>query len=257
MKKILSAVFAGLMLASIGASVQAASDAKHPKDLSWGFEGFTGTYDRGALQRGFQVYKEVCSACHGVKYIAFRNLMEIGFSEEEAKAIAAQYIVAGDLDEYGEPTERDGKLFDYIPSPQPNDIAARAANNGALPPDLSLMVKARANGADYVYSLLTGYEDGHEVAPGMSYNPYFAGGEIAMGQPLFDDQVLYADGTEASLEQMSKDVVVFLTWAAEPTLEERKKIGFKVMSFLLVLTILLYFSNKKVWAGLKGRKKED
>jgi len=257
MTKILLAVFASLMMLSASTSVQAASESKQPKDLSWGFEGFTGTYDRGALQRGFQVYKEVCSACHGIKYIAFRNLMEIGFSEEEAKAIAAGYIVAGDLDEYGDPTERAGKLFDYIPSPQPNDIAARAANNGALPPDLSLIIKARANGADYLYSLLTGYEDGHEVAPGMNYNPYFPGGEIAMGQPLFDDQVMYADGTEASLEQMSQDVVVFLAWAAEPTLEARHKAGFKVISFLLVLTILLYFSNKKVWAGIKGKKKED
>lgn len=256
MKKILSAVFASLLLASIGTSVQAAGEVKKPKDVSWGFEGFTGTYDRAALQRGFQVYKEVCAACHGVKFIAFRNLMEIGFSEEEAKALAAQYIVAGELDQYGEPTERPGKLFDYIPTPYPNDIAARAANNGAFPPDLSLMVKARPNGADYVYSLLTGYEDGHDVAPGMSYNPYFAGSQIAMGQPLFDDQVLYADGTEASLERMSKDVVEFLTWAAEPTLEERKKAGFKVMSFLLVLTILLYFSNKKVWASVKGRKED-
>ena len=256
MKKFLSAIFASLMLASVGTSVQAAGEVKAPKDISWGFEGFTGTYDRGALQRGFQVYKEVCSACHGVKFIAFRNLMEIGFSEEEAKAIAAGYIVEGDLDSYGDPTERVGKLFDYIPSPYANDIAARASNNGAFPPDLSLMVKARKNGADYLYSLLTGYEDGHEVAPGMSYNPYFAGSQIAMGQPLFDDQVLYADGTEASLEQMSKDVVVFLAWAAEPTMEERKKAGFKVMSFLLVLTILLYFSNKKVWSGIKGRKKD-
>jgi ubiquinol-cytochrome c reductase cytochrome c1 subunit len=256
MKKILSVVFAGLLLASIGASVQAAGDVKKPKDISWGFEGFTGTYDRGALQRGFQVYKEVCSACHGVKFIAFRNLLEIGFSEEEAKAIAAEYIVAGDLDQYGDETERPAKLFDYFPSPHANDLAARAANNGALPPDLSLMIKARANGADYLYSLLTGYEDGHEVASGMSYNPYFAGRQIAMGQPLFDDHVSYADGTEASLEQMSRDVVVFLAWTAEPTMEARKRAGFKVMSFLLVLTILLYFSNKKVWAGLKGKKKD-
>lgn len=256
MKKIISAIFVSILVVAVSTPAQAASDAKAPKDLSWGFEGMTGMYDRGALQRGFQIYKEVCSACHGVEYIAFRNLTEIGFSEAEAKAIAAQYIVPGDVDEYGDPTERAGKLFDYIPSPFANDNAARASNNGALPPDLSLMVKARANGADYVYSLLTGYSDDHEVAPGMSYNPYFAGGEIAMGQPLFDDHVLYADGTEASLEQMSKDVVEFLTWAAEPTLEHRHRAGFKVISFLLVLTILLYFSNKKVWRNVKA-KKED
>lgn len=254
MKKIILAVFVNLVLVSVGINAQAAGDAKAPKDVSWSFEGPLGMYDRGELQRGFQIYKEVCSACHGLKYIAFRNLSEIGFSDDEVSALAASYIVEGELDSFGDATERPGKAFDYIPSPFPNDNAARASNNGALPPDLSLLVKARPNGADYIYSLLTGYEDGHEVSSGMSYNPYFAGGEIAMGQPLFADQVVYADGTEASLEQMSKDVVVFLAWAAEPTLEARHKAGFKVMIFLGLLSLLLYFSNRKVWAGLKNKE---
>lgn len=256
MKKIILTVFTSLVLVSVGFGAQAASEAKAPKDVSWSFEGMTGMYDIASMQRGFQIYKEVCSACHGVKYIAFRNLAEIGFSSEEVDAIAAGYIVEGDVDEFGDATERPAKPFDYIPSPYANDNAARASNNGALPPDLSLMIKARPNGADYVYSLLTGYEDGHEVAAGMSYNPYFAGGAIAMGQPLFADQVLYADGTDASLEQMSKDVVTFLAWAAEPTLNHRHEAGFKVMIFLGLLALLLFISNRKVWMGVKGNKED-
>jgi len=256
MKMTMKTLFAGLAFAAVAVTSQAsfaAGDAKAPKDVDWSFEGAFGTYDRASAQRGLQIYKEVCAACHGLKYVAFRTLGDLGFSEAQVKALAAQVTVPGDLDEYGEPTTRPGAPSDKFPSPFANDIAARAAMNGALPPDLSLMIKARPHGADYVYSLLTGYDDSHEAAPGMNYNPYFAGSQIAMAQPLYDDQVEYADGTPATMEQMSKDVVTFLAWAAEPKLEDRHSAGYKVLAFLLVLTVLLYFSNRKVWASMKKK----
>ncbi len=235
----------------------AAGDSVDLRQQNWSFNGVFGKYDRASAQRGFQVYREVCSACHGLKYVAFRNLTEIGFPENMAKAIAAEYTVEDGPDDFGDMFERPGKLSDYLPSPFANENAARASNGGALPPDLSLITKARPHGPDYLYSILTGYKDapaGFELASGMSYNTYFKGQAIAMPVPLFDEQVEYMDGTQASVEQMSQDLVMFLQWTAEPKLEERHEAGFKVMTFLILLTGLTYLVNKRVWAPIKDKK---
>ena len=226
------------------------------KKVDWSFDGMFGQFDRQSLQRGFQVYKEVCSACHGIKRISFRNLEEIGFSIEEVQELADDYRYP-DWDEDGEATERVGLPTDYFPDPFANDKAAAAANNGKAPPDLSLMVKARFDGANYMHSILTGYEDapeGVELGTTMSYNPYFTSGEgkILMPPPLVQDgQVTYSDGTEATIEQMSKDVVNFLQWCAEPEMEDRKAIGIKVLIFLLAFTVFFYFAKKNIWSDIK------
>jgi ubiquinol-cytochrome c reductase cytochrome c1 subunit len=205
------------------------------------------------MQRGLQVYREVCSGCHGLKYIAFRNLLEIGLNEDQAKAIAAEYTVMDGPNNEGDMFERAGKLSDYMPSPFDNEKAARASNNGAMPPDLSLIVKARPGAENYIYSLLTGYTDapsGVTVADGMNYNPYYPGHQIAMAPPLDDESVDYIDGTKNSRDQIAKDVVTFLAWAAEPTLEARKKMGVKVVLYLFLLTIVLYLVKRRVWADV-------
>jgi ubiquinol-cytochrome c reductase cytochrome c1 subunit len=210
-----------------------------------------GTFDRAAAQRGFQVYREVCSACHSVDYLAFRNLTALGFSADEVAAVAAEYTVTDGPDDTGEMFERPARPADPIPPPYPNPEAARAANGGALPPDLSLITKARAGGADYVYSLMVGYGEapaGEAPREGLNYNNYFPGHWIAMPPPLSDGQVSYTDGTEATVPQMAEDVATFLTWAGEPTLEQRKQSGLKVMLFLIVLTGLTYATMRKVWA---------
>ena len=228
----------------------AAGPGLSPIDRHWHHEGLFGTFDRAAVQRGFQVYREICQGCHALKYVAFRHLMNVGFSEEQARAIAAEYTVTDGPNDEGEMFERPGRLSDTIPPPFPNDAAARAANGGAYPPSLTLITKARANGDDYLYSLLVGYQDDHEAPPGQYYNAYFPGNFIAMPQPLHEGMVTYADGTEATIEQMSADVTQFLAWAAEPTLEERKQTGVKTMLFLIVLTGLLYATKRKVWADV-------
>ncbi|MDE0725486.1 MAG: cytochrome c1 [Alphaproteobacteria bacterium] len=246
----LIAAFAALLLSP---DAFAASDVADPKEINWNHGGAFGTFDRSAVQRGLQVYREVCSGCHGLKYIAFRNLLEIGLNEDQAKAIAAEYTVMDGPNNEGDMFERAGKLSDYMPSPFDNEKAARASNNGALPPDLSLIVKARAGAENYIYSLLTGYSDapsGVTVADGMSYNPYFPGHQIAMGPPIDDEVVDYIDGTKNSREQIAKDVVTFLAWAAEPTLEVRKKMGVKVVLYLILLTIVLYLVKRRVWADV-------
>lgn len=238
------------------------TEAEPPKHAGWSFNGPFGTYDRAALQRGFQVYKEVCAACHSLDRVAIRTLAQPGgpgFTEAEVRAIAASYMVpAGPneqgqtVDDKGQPLMRAATPADSFPPPFPNEKAARAANNGAAPPDLSLMVKAREGGADYVYSLLTGFGKapaGEKMAPGMYYNVYFPGRQIAMPPPLTDDRVMYADGTKATVDQEAKDVVTFLTWAAEPKMEERKESGFGVMIFLLAFAGFLYLSYRKIWHG--------
>jgi ubiquinol-cytochrome c reductase cytochrome c1 subunit len=245
-----------IMAAGLSAPASAAGDAKHPAEIDWQFDGLFGTYDRNALRRGFQVYKEVCASCHSLNQIAFRNLSQEGgpeFSDAEVKAIAREYIVEDGPDDYGDMFERDALPRDKFPSPYPNENAARAANGGAYPPDLSLITKARGGGADYIHALLSGYDDapeGVEMRAGLYYNPYMPGGKIAMPAPLLEELVEYSDATQASVEQMSMDVTHFLNWTAEPELEQRKRIGFMVLIYLTIFAGLMFFSMRKIWADL-------
>ena len=227
---------------------------------SWSFDGFFGKFDRASLQRGYQVYKEVCASCHSMKQLSYRNLGEQGgpeFTEAEVKAIASQYEVSDGPNAEGEMFTRKGKPSDKFKSPYPNENASRAANGGAYPPDMSVLVKARPGGADYIYSLLMGYEekvpDNIKLEEGVYYNKYMPGNKIRMAKPLSEGSVGYSDGTKATQEQLSKDVVTFLTWAAEPHLEARKKLGFKSVIFLLILTILVYLVKKKIWLRVEPK----
>lgn len=230
----------------------AADEAPTPPAQDWSFDGVFGTFDRAAAQRGLQVYLEVCSFCHGLEYVAYRNLEGIGFSEAEVEAIAQNFFVMDGPDEFGDMFERAALPQDRFVSPFPNEQAARSANNNAYPPDLSLMVEARASGADYLYALLTGYVDpppeGVELGPGMNYNEYFPGHQIAMPNMLFDGGVLYTDGTEATVSQMARDVTYFLAWASEPNLEDRLNTGRGVIIYLLIFAGLLYAVKRKIWA---------
>ncbi|MDB1134975.1 cytochrome c1 [Candidatus Anaplasma sp. TIGMIC] len=216
----------------------------------WKFSGIFGTFDRPAVQRGYQVYREVCSSCHSMRKIAFRNLREIGFSEAEVKAIAGSYTVTDGPNESGDMFERPGIPSDYFPSPFPNREAAAASNNGAYPPDLSLIIKARHSGPDYVYRLLTGYKGTEADENGLYSNSAFPGGRIAMAPPLSDDLVSYLDGTSSKVENMAFDVVNFLQWAAEPEMESRKKLGIKVVVSLMIGTVLVFIVNKRLWSVL-------
>ena len=240
---------AGLLTFASGPAL-AAAGAK-PEARDWSFHGMFGTYDRGALQRGFQIYREVCAACHSMSLVAYRNLTGIGLSEDQIKAVAAEYEVTDGPNEEGEMYSRPAKPSDRFVAPFANDNAARASNNGALPPDLSLMAKARKGGPDYLYALLTGYKEespeGVTLMEGMQYNLYFTGNQIAMAPPLADDAVEYQDGTKPTLAQLAQDVTTFLNWAAEPELEERKRMGIKVLLFLIVLTAMMYALKRQVW----------
>lgn len=247
-----------------------------PELESWTFAGFFGRFDQTQLQRGFQVYREVCAACHGLKYVPFRSLGQEGgphFTDAEVRALAAEYQITDGPDQFGDMFERPGIPSDYLPSPFPNEQAAAAANGGAAPPDLSLMAKARGvsrglqwtaldfftqyqeGGPDYIHALLTGYREpppGTELSPGTYYNPYFvAGSTLAMAPPLSDGLVTYADGSPETVDQYSRDVSAFLMWAAEPHLVERKRIGYQVFIFLIVFAGLMYFTKKKVWSSVK------
>ncbi len=248
---------------------------EHPKHVHWSFAGPFGHWDLAQLQRGFKIYHEVCSACHAMKLVAYRNLQELGFSEAQVKAYIAENEIEVDAEpnEDGEVEKRAAKPSDLFVPPFENDEAAKANNNGALPPDFSLLAKARApergfpnfvfdvftmyaeNGPDYIYSLLTGYQEapaGVKVEDGTHYNPYFiAGPALAMAAPLSDGQVTYDDGSPETLDQYSKDISAFMMWAAEPKLVERKSLGFKVMIFLLVFAGLMYFTKKKIWSDVK------
>jgi ubiquinol-cytochrome c reductase cytochrome c1 subunit len=261
------------MIAYIGERPQETNEHRfhlHPKHVSFSFDGPFGKFDRQQLQRGFQVYKEVCAACHGLNYVAFRNLEDIGYTEAEVKAIATQWQieVPSINEETGEPATRKAIPADRFPNPYPNEVAARAANNNAAPPDLSLITKARHNGPAYTYSLLTGYANAQtyrnekgeplpaEVRPGpnLHFNPYFPNLNLAMPPPITSDgQVTYADGTPATRDQMAKDVSAFLTWTAEPFLENRHRAGIAIMIFLLIATVLSYLAYKNVWANAKRR----
>jgi len=236
------------------APAHAAGEAIAIPDRKFSFDGVFGTYDRASAQRGFQVYKEVCAACHGMRLVAYRNLRELGLTEAQVAAIASQFEIKDGPNDEGQMFERPGRPADRFRSPFPNDAAARAANNGALPPDLSVMTKARAGGADYLFALLTGYEDpppGVTVMDGMHFNRYYPGNQIAMGAPLNPDQVDYADGTSATVEQMAHDVSTFLQWAAEPELEQRRALGVKIIIFLTILAGLTYAVKRKIWADVE------
>jgi ubiquinol-cytochrome c reductase cytochrome c1 subunit len=243
---------------------------KHPHNMEWSFSGPLGNYDRGQLQRGLKVYKEVCSACHSLDLVAFRTLTDLGYSEDQVKTFAAEYEIEAGPDNDGNMYMRPGIPSDYFPAPFANAEQAAASNNGAAPPDLSLMAKARGitrgfptfvfdmftqyqeGGPDYIYSLLTGYEEapeGVEVPAGGHYNPYFANAAaLAMAPPLSDGIVTYEDGSPETLDQYAKDISAFLMWTAEPKLEARKQTGLTVMAFLVILTVLVYLTKKSIYA---------
>lgn len=250
---ICAALALSALLSLPGATPCAAEETPSPPRQEWPFYGVFGTYDRASAQRGFQVYKEVCSACHPVKHLYFRDLSDLGYSEDEVKAVAGSYQVTNEeANDQGEMYQRPGRPSDRIPGPFPNDQAARAANNGALPPDLSMIVKAREGGPDFIYALLNGYKEppaGFNLLPGMYYNEYFPGHQIAMPPPLNDGAVTFSEGTPATVPQMSHDVVTFLTWAAEPNLEPRHRAGFKVVLFLLIAAGIFYAAKRKIWAA--------
>ena len=242
------------LIFSSSLSYGAGEKLDYPK-LDWSFLGLTGTFDRASQQRGLQVYKEVCSGCHGLRLLAYRNLKAIGYNDDEIKAFASENSVDS-FNEDGEVVEREARPSDKFVSPYPNEQAARAANGGAYPPDLSLIIKARSDGANYLHALLTGYVDApaeQKVPDGMYFNKYYPGKLIGMPQPLYEDGVEYADGTKATPDQMAKDVTAFLAWASEPEMEDRKRLGISVILFLLVLTILSYLAMKQIWAPIKNR----
>ena len=232
---------------------------KTPKHVEFAHAGVFGKWDKAQLQRGLKVYKEVCSACHSLRLVSFGDLTDIGYSEEQAKALAASMTVPDLNPDTGEADSRPGTLADKFPSPYPNDIAARAANNNAVPPDLSLMTKARHHGDAYVYSLLSGYTavpaalpEANRPGKGLHYNPYFANLNLAMAKPLSDGQVEFDDGSPNTVDAMAKDVSAFLTWTAEPKMMERKGVGLAALIFLLIATTLAYMSYRTIWAEKKG-----
>ena len=237
------------------AAGDAATAALKPQQISWQFDGLFGKFDYRSIQRGFQVYREVCSSCHSLKLASYRNLQQVGFSEDEVKQIAAEYLVKDGPDDNGEIFLRPGLPSDRFVSPYANENAARLANGGAYPPDLSLIVKARMDGANYLYSLLTGYEkapDDFNLTEGKYYNPYFEGRQIAMPSPIGDDELVeYQDGLLATKEQMTYDVVNFLQFVAEPEMEQRKSIGIKTLIFLAILIVLFALAKRQVWKSVK------
>jgi len=247
---------AGAVACFASAAALASDDAMHPGQYPWDFAGPLSAFDKASVRRGFQVYKEVCASCHSLDRIAFRNLVNVSHTELQAKAIAATYDVVDGPNDQGEMFERPGKLSDYIPSPYANEEAARAANNGAYPPDLSLITKARHDGANYVFSLLTGYKEspaGVTLREGMHWNPYFPGGAIGMPPPIQDECVEFEDGTPATASQCAKDVVTFLSWAAEPEQDDRKQMGFKFVGGMLAAVALTAYYKRFRWGPVKTR----
>ena len=249
-------IFSLFFLLSLTHQANSAGEKIELINQDWTFKGLTGKFDRASLQRGYQVYKEVCSGCHSMRLLSYRNLSEPGgpeFTVQEVKNIASNDEVTDGPDEQGEMFTRPGRPSDKFVSPYPNVQAATAANGGAYPPDMSVLVKSRKGGADYIYSVLMGYTEppaGMKLDDGVYYNKYMEGNKIKMSQPLLDDIVSYADGTKATEAQMAKDVTTFLTWAAEPHLEARHKLGLRVIIFLLILTVLVYFSMKRIWSRI-------
>ena len=258
MKNFLRIFYLIILLAGVSHNIKAAEKVEYLK-TDWSFKGLFGKFDRGALQRGYQVYTEVCSSCHSMKYLSYRNLGEKGgpeFSEQQVKAIAASFEVKDGPNADGEMFTRPGKPSDKFVMPYDNVKAAQAANGGAYPPDMSVLVKARGGGVDYIYSLLLGYEDppmGFVLDEGVYYNKFMYGNKIKMSSPLSEGIIEYSDGTEATIKQMSKDVTTFLMWAAEPHLESRHRMGFKAIIYLIILTILVYFSMKRIWSRIETK----
>ena len=257
MKKIFK-LFSIIILLSLNSYSAISAEKVEYLKTDWSFKGLFGKFDRASLQRGYQVYTEVCAACHSMKYLSYRNLSEKGgpeFSVAQAKAIAASFEVTDGPNSDGEMFTRPGKLSDKFVMPYENVKAAEAANGGAYPPDMSVLVKARGGGVDYIYSLLQGYEEapsGMTLDDGVHYNKYIYGNKIKMSAPLSDGIIEYSDGTNASVEQMSKDETTFLMWAAEPSLEARHQMGFKAIVYLIILTILVYFSMKRIWSRVES-----
>ena len=257
MRKVLIISLAILLSLSIQLKINSAEKVELMK-TDWTFKGLLGKFDRASLQRGYQVYTEVCAACHSMKYISYRNLMEKGgpeFSEAQVKAIAASFDVTDGPNADGEMFSRPARLSDKFPMPYPNEKAAQAANGGAYPPDMSVLAKARKGGVDYLYSVLLGYEDppaGVTLDEGVYYNKFMYGNNIKMPKVLEDDLIEYNDGTLVTEEQMAKDVVTFLMWSAEPHLETRHKMGFRAIIYLIILTVLVYFSMKKIWSRIES-----
>ena len=242
-----------LSVTGLQAPAFAAGDAPHPEHQDWSFNGMFGTYDKAALQRGLKVYQQVCSACHSMHHLSYRNLTALGYTEDQVANLASQFTVSDGPNDEGEMFDRPAIPSDRFVSPYPNENAAKYANNGAMPPDLSLMAKARHGGADYIYALLTGYtapEHGVEVPEGKYYNKYFPGHVISMAQPLSDGMIAYEDGSPDTMDQYAKDVSHFLTWAADPYMEDRKRIGVRVLLFLIAFAGIMYAVKKKVWSEL-------
>jgi ubiquinol-cytochrome c reductase cytochrome c1 subunit len=252
-----------IFISTVSFSVHSEETNKNYVKTNWSFKGIFGTFDRASLQRGYQVYQEVCSGCHSAQHLSYRNLSEKGgpeFSVEEAKAIAAQFEVEDGPNSDGEMFTRLGRLSDKFVKPYPNVEASTAANGGAYPPDMSVLAKARKGGADYIYSLLLGYEEaptGFELDEGVYYNKYMSGNRIKMLAPLSDGLVEYSDGTQSTTAQMAKDVTTFLVWAAEPHLESQHRMGFKVIIYLIILLTLVYMSKQKVWSRFGSKVEEE
>ena len=257
--RILRSLILFLLISIFPINLIAAERTHELLNPGWSFKGFFGKFDRASLQRGYQVYTEVCAACHSMKYLSYRNLYEPGgpeFSKEQAKIIASQFELTDGPNSDGEMFTRAARLSDNFVGPYENVQAATAANGGAYPPDMSVLVKARKGGADYIYSLLLGYEEppeGITLDDGVYYNKYMAGNKIKMSNPLSEDIVTYLDGTKATEEQMAKDVTSFLAWSAEPHLEARHKIGFRALVYLFIMTVLVYFSMKKLWSRIESK----
>lgn len=221
---------------------------------NWSSDGPLGTYDKGSMQRGLHVYRNVCASCHGLKRVNFRNLVDLGYTQAQIKTIAAEYTVEDGPNDEGEMFDRPGRPSDNFASPFANKQAAKYANNGAFPPDLSLITKARAGGADYIFGLMTGYDhapEGSDLSDTQHWNKYMSGNVIAMAPPLSDGQVAYEDGSPETVDQYARDVAHFLTWAAEPEMEQRKRMGIKVVLYLLIFTGVMYAVKRKIWANVK------
>lgn len=262
-KKMAAGVAASVVVGGIGvtyalnADLLASDHGVHPAHHPWFHKGMFNTVDHGSVRRGYEVYKQVCAACHSMKYTYYRHLVGVSHTEEEAKAEAAEILVTDGPNDQGEMYQRPGKLADSFPNPYPNDEAAKAANNGAMPPDLSLITMARNGGADYIYSLITGYCDvpaGVEVKEGLHYNPYFNGAWIGMAKALYDEVIEYSDGTPATTSQLAKDVSEFLTWSSEKSHDDKKRLLLKAMIIFPPIVALVYLFKRRVFSALKSRK---